>query len=776
MSVGAVGLLGDTMDNGAFQLAFEPIFAWWFVVILASITLASIWLTFTTTGLSRRSRMVLVTLRLLATLVLLLGCVRPAIWTKSHKDSEGVIAIVMDRSQSMTLPSHSLGKSRWDTQREVWDSILRATDLQIGSSKLVPFFYDKELIAADESDLPSLRSTFSKQPDGRLTDLGRALAEVNRTQVSPPLKGVVMMGDAAQTMLPPQNDPLLAARQMAQLDQPIYFVGIGSSGESSAMRDVAIETMPEEFTAFVNKEVSVPIVISAQGLQNQPIEFTLTLRAGNKPDRVLTTRKVLASRPDEKIPLDIRVQLKEAGDYMLVAKASVDTTEQITSNNQSLGFVTVREGGVRILLMEGQPRYEQLYLKASLDASIDFDLEYVWLAGRNSNQWPIDLSRSVQLDKFEVFIVGDLDSRALNQSNWQDIASSVKDGAGLLMLGGYNSFDAGGYQETPLAEAIPIRMARERQQPGQRIDDRFHIQHPIQLVPTRPHPITSLLPEPENTRLWASLKPMEGMNRFRGLSSAPGTQVLLAGPNDLPALVAGQSGRGRVLAFAADSTWQWYLSGDESGQKKAHQTFWRQAMLWLVNREKLQEGFRLTIDSRRQDIDATPRIKATWFGGTDTASMPKETKLSLYREGEFLRKLDLSAVGESEGEAVAIGLDEAGLYRAVLEATSESGQPYTADLAFLVQDTSRELSTPSADWQMMANLVSAGSAAGSELFLPEDTGQLIQNLRERQDSAKVTTIERRRLGDQAWDSWLYFFLFCGLMTTEWALRKRWQLP
>jgi hypothetical protein len=72
--------------------------------------------------------------------------------------------------------------------------------------------------------------------------------------------------------------------------------------------------------------------------------------------------------------------------------------------------------------------------------------------------------------------------------------------------------------------------------------------------------------------------------------------------------------------------------------------------------------------------------------------------------------------------------------------------------------------------------VAASKAAGGELFLPEDTGRLIAKLRERQTATKVNIIERRRLGDAAWDTWIFFSLFCGLMTLEWMLRKRWQLP
>jgi hypothetical protein len=276
--------------------------------------------------------------------------------------------------------------------------------------------------------------------------------------------------------------------------------------------------------------------------------------------------------------------------------------------------------------------------------------------------------------------------------------------------------------------------------------------------------------------LWQSLKLKNGMNRFQELSTNPGVQVLLAGPQRQPALVTGQFGNGRVLAFAGDTTYLWYRNGDESGHRRAHQTFWRQAVLWLVNRERLNEGFQMFIDSRRQDIDATPNIRIEWFGGSDGAAIPQSVKVALSRDGVFVKNLEVTSVNESIRQAAVSGLDRPGLYRALLTATDSAGKQHETELAFLVQDVSKELSQPSADWRMIGNLVAAGKEAGSDLFLPEDTGKLIQKLQERQNSAKVSTIERRRLGDQAWDTWLYFVLFCGLMTVEWSCRKRWQLP
>ena len=57
-------------------------------------------------------------------------------------------------------------------------------------------------------------------------------------------------------------------------------------------------------------------------------------------------------------------------------------------------------------------------------------------------------------------------------------------------------------------------------------------------------------------------------------------------PQRHPLLVAGQSGDGRVLAFAGDSTWRWQMAGFGD----AHRRFWRQCVLWLAKKDEQTEG------------------------------------------------------------------------------------------------------------------------------------------------------------------------------------------
>jgi uncharacterized membrane protein len=769
------------------SFSIEPVFGWYAVVTLGLIMIASLWLTITSTGVSVRARAILVGLRLLAILLLLLGWLRPGLVWRSQHESPGAVAVLMDQSQSFTLPSDTGSEDRWKVQQRLWQSIVSSTDLKFGQMQVVPYFFDQALRAVQTNELPGLQNAFKTPPSGRLTDLGKALSELQRMQVDPPLRAAILITDGTQTAIPPATEPTAVARQMAQLDQPLLVVGIGPSKNSSAFRDLAIESMPEHFDAFNKNEIQIPFVVKAQGLQGQPVTLSLKLREANKPE----TGKVEASKQllvrDATMSLGERMQfvVPEPGEYILTVDAQLpkDMTEQIKSNNQALAFLTVREGGIRILYIEGEPRPEQRFLKWSLNSSKDFVVDYQWIQEKTRNSWPVDFRKApsnIDFSKYDIFILGDVDSSAIDNSNFSEIRQRVANGAGILFLGGYHSFDAGGYgrkkpNANPLEPLFPVELSDRSQAFGAPVDPQLQTSQPTAIVLRKPHPITTLGPEPENEQIWKNLKPLLSINRLGKPKILPGVDVLAVSDRkdvDEPILVTGEYTNGRVLAFAGDSTYQWWLSGNQ----EAHKKFWRQAVLWLLKRDAISEGFVLRLDRRRLLIDETAALKIDWYGGSSNLPMPENIKIELRRDGKWLRNVESNSISPSRRESNITGLIEPGVFSVSLSCQAPSGKSYNADIAFIVIDESIELATPAADWTMMKNLVSANKSAGGNLYAPEEINKAIQWIRERNDLAKVTTLEKRRLGDAAWDAWIYLILFCVLLSAEWGLRKHWQLP
>ena len=233
-----------------------------------------------------------------------------------------------------------------------------------------------------------------------------------------------------------------------------------------------------------------------------------------------------------------------------------------------------------MLYIEGLARIEQKFIRRSLDPSPDIKVDYVRIDARRKETRPPDLRERFKPGRYDVYIFGDIDSLAFDEAEMAQLAKSVNAGAGFMMLGGEHSFGAGGYGRTPLADVLPIHIDRfERQNFDEPIRNDLHLSGSFRMMPTPiglTQSLTQLSLRDKNKTTWSQLPPLDGANRFRDLK--PGAQMLAESIEGDPLLVAKDYGAGRVLAFAGDSTWRWWLKGFAP----MHRRFWRQTILWLV--------------------------------------------------------------------------------------------------------------------------------------------------------------------------------------------------
>jgi hypothetical protein len=272
--------------------------------------------------------------------------------------------------------------------------------------------------------------------------------------------------------------------------------------------------------------------------------------------------------------------------------------ELVEKNNQLDAYLTVLEGGLRVLYLYGSLPFEQKFVRRAIDASADIDLDDRYIDHRTSSRWPVDLGPDFTNGKYDAFIIGNLDKQALGEENLKALDKAVSEhGKGLLMLGGMSSFGRGHYRKTPIGDALPIEI-----DPIEEADfaeselDRFFIPGEVEMVPAVPHPITRLAPSSENEALWRRLPPLKWAYKFSGVKQSPGVRVLLETPEGQPLLVSGEYGQGRTLAFAGESTFLWPMH--DFG--KEHNRFWRQIILWLVRRDDLnRDDVWVKLDQRR---------------------------------------------------------------------------------------------------------------------------------------------------------------------------------
>ncbi len=164
---------------------------------------------------------------------------------------------------------------------------------------------------------------------------------------------------------------------------------------------------------------------------------------------------------------------------------------------------------------------------------------------------------------YRAYVLSDYPAARLSTSLQRKLVGQVAQGAGLLMIGGWESYHGlgGDWDGTPVAEILPVEISDR--------DDRVNCDHPAFVrAEYHLHPITRGLPWDERPPL------IGGYNRFVARDRAetvlhvmrysvsfnaatPSAAPLLVEVDEDPLLVIGSHGQGRVAALATDVAPHW---------------------------------------------------------------------------------------------------------------------------------------------------------------------------------------------------------------------------
>jgi len=770
------------------EWSLSPVFGSYAIVGLIAAGLFFVWFVMTDSqGLSLWQRTVLRALRLLMILVLLLAILKPGMsWTKQREPS-GTVAVLMDKSSSMQLGSGEGPKSRWDQQLELWNTLWSNRD-QLGKQvKLSPFLYDSQLQPLGEFDLgeQSKPPVLPQRAEGVSTDIGGPLGGVANGTYSNPLMAVIWMGDGAQTLSPSKADPQQVARQFARQDIPIYFVGIGPRGDSDQARDLGVEGVPEQLDAYTKNQIFVRGMLHARGASNRDVAITMKIVAKDGSKRLVDQTVVRPTKSDQSLSFQIPLIAPDVGSYELQIEAQPLEGEGVLENNRITSYLNVRGGGARVLYIEGEPRTEAKFIANALLESPDMQVDRLWIAREPVQKWPVDLAQRIGNGVYDLFILGDLDASAIGQAGSKLLADQVVRGAGLITLGGFHTYGPGGWNQTAIADVLPIAMGERTRQPlDGPIDLRNHYAGPVPLIPVANDRLLQLGEPGEDTAaLWREFRPLTGANRWDGIKNVPGVKVLLTGNAVQPLMVTGIAGQGRVMSLAFDSTYQWL----RQGKGKEFKQFWRQVALWGLRREAVEEGLQLSMNRRRLLLQQPADVIANWIPGSAQTAMPKNVFLRLWKFEESqqedipakeieIGEFPLSVRDAASMRAAFNGLATPGRYEWRATTIGSGGKGLESRLPFVVIDQSVETMQPLPDWQLLGQLSKLNESAGGELLSPDQGAEIIRKLIERRRQATETAIESFRLGETTIDSWLQFLALGVLFVLQWGLRKRWGVP
>lgn len=751
------------------QWYFNPVGGYGFAAAVA----VALILLLTLLGLPRhrltpRRRWTLVGLRLGVIVLAMFAMLRPSLVYTKSKPQSATLVMLADRSRSMMIADAVGGRSRFEMLRATVGDALPTLEQLAEDFEIRLYAFDSELHALR---LDELGLDLGNTPDGEQTAIGAALEDVLRREAGKRLAGVILLSDGAQRAYAPRDlAPQVPARRLADLGYPLYTFAFGEARGLSEARDVALADLSVNQTVYVKNELTARGTARIEGFGNQPVPVQLLFEGAGGKMNPVAGQELKSPGGRQSVPIELSTIPQTPGEYKVTLRVPNQAGELVTTNNEMSTFVTVLKGGINVLYLEGPLRVDQVYLRRSLDASPDIQVDFVRLDPNDPGGREVDLIDRFAPGKYDVYVVGDVDSSQLTAEELQALADAVAGGAGLVMLGGFHTFGPGGYFDTPLAEVLPIEMdPRERQRFGDPLRDDVQLAGPLKMQPTNPlgkrHYLMALDDGPARDAVWQQLPPLEGANRFG--RPKPAATVLAETPRGQALLVVQEAG-GRVMAFAGDTTWRWWMEGFAP----QHRRFWRQVILWLAHKDELTDG---TVWVKLQQRRFARGGRVSFTAG---ALSPQGQRLDDAQFQARVRLPDNTTRPISlihEGEHVSGSFDAtqiAGDYVIEVNATDSQGAALgDARSRFLVFEQDLELDNAVADPTLLASLSAMTRQAGGQSLAPEELPDLLERIREQPQEMLIETQTKLT----PWDTWPFFALFVGLISFEWYLRKKWGL-
>jgi len=562
------------------------------------------------------------------------------------------------------------------------------------------------------------------EPTGTVTAIGDSLSHVINETRGLRLAGIILLTDGRSNS--DVTSPVLVAQRLRGRGVPLFCVGVGDPHEP---RDVAVTDHQVAELAIAGEELPIKVALSSQGFESAPggaprVEVKVTLDGREMAPEDPTKAAVDLEGGGARQEVQFTIRPETPGEYTLEISVPEQEGEVVLDNNRSRPQrLRVLDKKIKVLYIEGYPRWEYRYLKNGLIRDPKMEAHCFLLSA--DPEFPQEVSPGLDalvhvpwtkedieyagrkvpgLFSFHVIILGDVDPRSLRIGpTGADIGDErlrllrefvETHGGGLLLLAG-ERFNPRAYSGTPIEALLPIVIDRSEDDgaiPGRRAPrkDPFRLEL---TVDGRRAAASGVLQLENDARASLELWEAKGVDYAAGL---PGfywyyrakdrkrhAEVLAVHPHvqtakgeKVPIFTILPAGAGNVFFSAIDETWRWRAGvGDRYFYR-----FWAQTLRYLSTGRLLRsKRFLITTDKPTYDLGEKIRIIAEV---QDEKLKPSESK----QQPVFLRgpdgRIDTiqltpppdGAPGRYEATVPA---DRIGSYRAWISASATAVDPGT---------------------------------------------------------------------------------------------------
>jgi len=707
-----------------------------------------------------RTTATLIALRVTLLTLMVVLLLRPVVVVSSAIPRSSYVAMVIDDSVSMKLQDVPGGATRLEAVKHALfdptagqESFLNRLDGKF-----------KTNLYGFSGGLTRLKDGNDLYGEGRTSDLAGALEETMKRSSGMPLSAVVLATDGASNV---PRDLAAVLRELRARDIAVFTVGVGNTARPM---DAELTRVNMPRRVLVGSRLNIETIVGLSGYGE-----TKVLLSVREDGRAIKTEEVNL-RGNDTQAVNLEITPATPGIHRYTVEVTPLDGELTVENNKQDSLVEVIEGPLRILHVEGEPRWELGKIRESLQPN-EKNVVIVALQRTGENKFyrqgvgnQTELATGFPKTEEELFsyqglIIGSVEAGFFTADELRSIEAFVaRRGGGLLALGGRLAFDGGKYKGTPLDDLLPISLN------GGAVDDANSfapVYKPVLTGAGQAHPITRLNDDrAANQKAWNEMPPISVSEVLTSVK--PGASVLLearrvegSGPQVAPLLVQQRYGRGQTLALTATDTWRWRMKMDS--KNNAHETFWRQMLRYLVSGtpEQVEIGTEKEVYSLDDNVSIVANIRDKRFNPVgDAQATARVTKPSGTVVDVPLKFTTLNSVNTYAGEFKA---DELGQHRIELIGNSATLGQLSAKSNMLVSDLNREYYSAAQNSDVLKRIA---AETGGKYYTTADAQSLLDDLIYRQ------TPYSERVTKDLWDMPVNFMLIIGLLSAEWFLRKR----
>ncbi len=752
----------DEVGGVVTRIGFDhqlPGWAWLLVLLVIAAACASVYVR---QQAPLKWRAVLAAVRGMVALLLVVLLLGPRHEAVTQDQVRDVVVVLVDRSASLTIADVAgPGESR-----ATRDAQARSVMGAAGAGQGVPWWQSiqasRELMALrfDGSVAPLDLDATLPDPDGRRTDISAALTEAMRRTAGRPVAGIVLISDG-------RTESPVSRRVIRELEQrgiAVFAVPLGSATMAS---DLEVLDVDAPRRAYVRDTVPVRVEVRSNG-ETPRTPVIVRLLEADGTTLVDETTVEPSAWVDGRAETMMVAQSGDPGDRRFRVMVDAGEGDLVVENNSRDVDVSFADEPLRVLYLEGYPRWEYRYLKNLLvrEETIESSVMLVSADLDFAQEGNMPLARMPQTDEefsqFDLFIIGDVPGTFLSPTQVEALRRSVGErGAGLLWMGGERATPTS-WRGTAIEDLLPFRNAEVRGEAGSwsiqptRAAERLGV---LRLDERGGWPQALAHPAQRWARVaWRQAMPLANLkSAVEVLAQA----IPLDGHEPMAIVTLMRFGAGEVIYVGTDETWRWRHGIGETLQER----FWVQLVRQLARTSLAARGSAATVELEPVpallDRPCTIRVQLR-DSRRDPAELEPLSVTTMDPAGER-RVVPLTRQGSSGLFSGSFEPTTAGSWSIVLDDPRLGDRVETMVPVERVDD---ELANPAADH---ASLASLAKGTGGAMVNPEVIDTLPSLLPDR------SVRSERVVATPLWHVWWVLVALLSLLGVEWVTRKAMRL-